>query len=68
MILDNIYYILYFSHFQEPLGAKAPAFPNLAKSSTFVEAQGKDLVLLCQAQAYPVPLFRYLLIEVNFFF
>ena len=42
----------------EPLGAKAPNFPSALKSSTFWEEQGNDMVLLCQAQAYPVPVFR----------
>lgn len=50
--------ILIYYYFIEPLGAKAPGFSSSSKSSTFFEEQGHDLVLLCQAQAYPVPFFR----------
>lgn len=43
----------------EPVGAKAPTFSTTSKSFTFVELAGNSFALLCQAQAFPVPLIRY---------
>lgn len=42
----------------EPLGAKAPSFNNDANSFSYTRALGQNFALLCQAQAYPVPVFR----------
>lgn len=42
----------------EPVGAKAPTFSMTSKSYTFVQSAGDNFALLCQAQAFPVPLIR----------
>lgn len=42
----------------EPIGAKAPTFQGESIGSVFRKSSGHDIVLLCQAQAYPVPLIR----------
>lgn len=43
----------------EPVGAKAPAFSTDALSQTISRKDGQGFALLCLAQAYPVPMFRY---------
>ncbi|XP_034653902.1 Down syndrome cell adhesion molecule-like protein Dscam2 isoform X17 [Drosophila subobscura] len=43
----------------EPVSAKGPTFANDMKSYTFVRYLGQSFALLCQAQAYPVPLIRW---------
>lgn len=43
----------------EPVGAKAPAFSTDALSQTISRKHGQGFALLCLAQAYPVPMFRY---------
>ncbi|XP_055593965.1 cell adhesion molecule Dscam2 isoform X15 [Uranotaenia lowii] len=43
----------------EPIGLKAPSFSSTARSSSFVEASNRTLALFCQAQAFPVPIFRW---------
>ncbi|XP_055856707.1 cell adhesion molecule Dscam2 isoform X4 [Episyrphus balteatus] len=43
----------------EPVGAKAPTFSTESKSFTFVKQIGQSFALLCQAQAFPVPLMRW---------
>lgn len=45
----------------EPVGSKAPTFSTASKISMFVQKSGDDLALLCQAQAFPVPLIRYVI-------
>lgn len=45
----------------EPVGSKAPTFSTASKISMFVQKSGDNLALLCQAQAFPVPLIRYVL-------
>lgn len=47
----------------EPIGFKAPSLANNAQSITFKHAVSTTFVLLCQAQAFPVPVFRYLHID-----
>lgn len=42
----------------EPVGAKAPTFSSASKGSIFVQMTGDSFALLCQAQAFPVPLIR----------
>lgn len=42
----------------EPVGAKAPTFSTELKSSSFQKRLHSSFGLLCQAQAYPVPLIR----------
>ncbi|RZF38601.1 hypothetical protein LSTR_LSTR010934 [Laodelphax striatellus] len=38
---------------------KAPTFSSESRSSTFLKVKGQSFSLLCQAQAFPVPLFRW---------
>lgn len=42
----------------EPVGSKAPAFANDLRTSGFDRQTGQGFALLCQAQAFPVPMFR----------
>lgn len=42
----------------EPIGSKAPAFSNDATSSSYTRSVGQSFGLLCQAQAFPVAIFR----------
>nr|XP_017031905.1 Down syndrome cell adhesion molecule-like protein Dscam2 isoform X10 [Drosophila kikkawai] len=43
----------------EPVGAKAPTFASVSKISSLLGASSSDIVLLCQAQAFPVPYARW---------
>lgn len=43
----------------EPVSSKSPTFQTDSKVSMFVRKTGEDFALLCLAQAYPVPLIRY---------
>ncbi|XP_043064022.1 Down syndrome cell adhesion molecule-like protein Dscam2 isoform X26 [Drosophila ficusphila] len=43
----------------EPVGAKAPTFSGESKSFTFVKEISTSFALLCQAQAFPVPIIRW---------
>ncbi|XP_059046518.1 cell adhesion molecule Dscam2 isoform X35 [Achroia grisella] len=43
----------------EPVGAKAPSFSTDSKGSIFIREIGQGFALLCQAQAFPTPLFRW---------
>uniref|UniRef100_A0A1A9V526 Uncharacterized protein n=1 Tax=Glossina austeni TaxID=7395 RepID=A0A1A9V526_GLOAU len=45
---------------QEPMGSKAPTFSSDSKGSIFVRSTKSSFALLCQAQAYPVPIIRNL--------
>lgn len=49
----------------EPVGAKAPTFSTELKSSTFQKRIGHSFGMLCQAQAYPVPLIRFVLCRLD---
>lgn len=42
----------------EPVGSKAPTFSTELKSGTFEKQVGHDFALLCQAQGFPVVVFR----------
>lgn len=44
--------------FTEPVGAKAPTFSSADLSRTIAHRIGQGFSLLCQAQAFPVPMFR----------
>lgn len=62
--LTNIYswkysFNLPLISFQEPVGHKAPTFSTDAKSITYDRHASTSFALLCPAQAYPQPLFRY---------
>ncbi|XP_064216100.1 Down syndrome cell adhesion molecule isoform X38 [Tribolium castaneum] len=43
----------------EPIGFKAPTFQNDATSISYTRTINQSFGLLCQAQAYPVPIFRW---------
>ncbi|XP_059477743.1 cell adhesion molecule Dscam2 isoform X45 [Neocloeon triangulifer] len=43
----------------EPVGSKAPAFSTDSKSFTFDRQTGQSFGLLCLAQGFPVPAFRW---------
>lgn len=49
----------------EPIGYKAPSLSSNAESITFKHAIGRSFGLLCQAQAFPVPVFRYDTLPTN---
>lgn len=48
-------------NYLEPVGFKAPTFSSELKSGTFEKHVGQDFALLCQAQAFPIPLIRFVL-------
>ncbi|XP_063932401.1 cell adhesion molecule Dscam1 isoform X11 [Zophobas morio] len=43
----------------EPVGTRAPKFLTNIKLISFDEFKGNDLAMLCQAQGYPTPAFRW---------
>ncbi|XP_050520775.1 cell adhesion molecule Dscam2 isoform X26 [Daktulosphaira vitifoliae] len=43
----------------EPVGLKSPTFPSSSKSSWFVKSLSEQISLLCSAQGYPVPEYRW---------
>ncbi|XP_072939083.1 cell adhesion molecule Dscam1 isoform X15 [Epargyreus clarus] len=43
----------------EPVGSKSPTFSSDVQFSGIIRKTGQDFSLLCQAQAFPVPLFRW---------
>lgn len=45
----------------EPVGLRTPRLISDVKSTTIEKHNGHDLSLLCQAQGYPMPTFRYLI-------
>lgn len=52
----------YNTHFfLEPEGLRTPRLNSDVKSITLERSAGFALALLCEAQGYPMPLFRYVL-------
>ncbi|XP_028042148.1 Down syndrome cell adhesion molecule-like protein Dscam2 isoform X3 [Bombyx mandarina] len=49
----------FLSLYSETVAAKAPSFSTDSKGSIFVRDVGQGFALLCQAQASPVPIFRW---------
>lgn len=47
-------------HFIEPIGYKAPSFATDSKISSFDRETNSMVTLLCPAQAYPYPSYRYI--------
>jgi hypothetical protein len=45
--------------FTDPVGARVPKFSTNDKSSSFVINSGEGFGLLCPAQGFPIPTFRY---------
>lgn len=66
-LIKNIY-VYIFNFCIEPVGAKGPTFSADSKSYTFVRAIGQSFALLCQAQSFPVPLFRQVLVWLHICF
>lgn len=42
----------------EPVGSRAPSFSTDALTLQMRRTQSTNLAITCQAQAYPVPIFR----------
>lgn len=57
------YKLLYLN--AEPVGFKAPAFSGDAYSQSFIRAVNQSFGLLCQAQAFPVPIIRFVIDIAN---
>lgn len=53
-MIDNLFYF----DIAEPVGSKAPTFSTDANSISFTRNVDQSFGLLCQAQAYPAPIFR----------
>jgi len=43
----------------EPVGRVSPKYPKSAKSDSFEVMSGSKYSLLCEAQAFPTPVFRW---------
>nr|NP_995769.1 down syndrome cell adhesion molecule 1, isoform E [Drosophila melanogaster]AAS64901.1 down syndrome cell adhesion molecule 1, isoform E [Drosophila melanogaster] len=43
----------------EPVGFKAPSFPSVASTFTIQSPKKSELALTCEAQSYPVPIFKW---------
>ncbi|XP_052739486.1 cell adhesion molecule Dscam2 isoform X26 [Bicyclus anynana] len=43
----------------EPVGSKSPAFNSDVQLSAITRKTAQDFALLCQAQAFPIPIFRW---------
>lgn len=52
--------------FKEPVGSKKPTFSTESTSIGFMKHHGQSFALLCQAQAFPVPLIRLVLSKRKF--
>lgn len=64
VIIDDIDNLFYFV-IAEPVGSKAPTFSTDANSISFTRNVGQSFGLLCQAQAYPAPLFRQVSYDIS---
>lgn len=62
----TISFTIFLNHFSlhhtEPVGSKAPTFSTELKSGTYEKRIGQSFALLCLAQAFPVPLIRFVTI------
>lgn len=56
-IFRQVSFVFYFFT-AEPVAFKAPTFSTDARSTTFIRNVGQSFGLLCQAQSFPVPMFR----------
>lgn len=45
----------------EPMGKVSPKFPTMETGRSFTFSSNTCVTLLCPAQAFPTPLFRYLI-------
>lgn len=55
---SNRFWLNVFLYRIEPIGYKAPSLASAAESITFKHSVNSSFGLLCQAQAFPVPVFR----------
>lgn len=53
-----ILFLCVHSFFVEPVGFKGPSFSSVATSYGIYGPRGATVALTCEAQAYPVPVFR----------
>ncbi|CAH3959324.1 unnamed protein product [Pieris brassicae] len=53
------------SQYSEPVSARAPAFPTSASSYNYIIEASSGGSMLCQAQGYPQPMFRFSLNSFN---
>lgn len=58
-MIGKLKFIEYVNFIVEPVGFKAPAFSSDASTFSIRWEQSSELALLCQAQAYPIPIQRY---------
>lgn len=42
-----------------PVGSVRPKFPTMDNSRGFIAKSGNPLTLLCPAQGFPIPLYRW---------
>lgn len=54
----SLFQIISCNFYAEPVGSKAPSFSTESALSSIKRHQGQSFALLCQAQAFPVPIFR----------
>lgn len=54
--------------FEEPVVSKKPTFSTESTSISFQKHQGQSFALLCQAQAFPIPLIRFVYSPVDFIY
>lgn len=47
----------------EPIGSRAPTFQSEFRGNMLNKPTGHSFALLCQAQAYPIPLMRLVTLE-----
>jgi len=52
--------------FSEPIGSTKPKFPSILNSLGFLGEDRRPITLLCPAQGYPIPLFRYVQLNETF--
>lgn len=55
------------SNISEPVGSVAPKVEIKDKVGIFLGKLSESLALLCPAQSYPVPLYRYIITKNNRF-
>lgn len=58
----HCYFFFKWTH-TEPVGAKAPTFQSDSKGSIFVRHEHTSFAMLCQCQASPLPLIRYVVVQ-----
>lgn len=60
--LNFLHEYCYCYEYIEPVGVKKPTLSSDATSISYTRHVGHGFGLLCQAQAFPVPRFRYSLV------